>query len=189
MRGARGAELLGLARPRGLQTRRAKMEGSPEGGCLSGPGGLQAHAETTQAWEELLSRLQETLEVLSPQELRDFRSILQKVDVEPRVTALKLELEGGSTRGLARLLAKHYHPWAVTRVVTKVLRQLPRTDLLPRWQSDPADSLGEPDAGPGRGERRPEVFLAGRGLPPCRPARGFPGGSPGAPRRCLNPEG
>ncbi|XP_070247661.1 caspase-14-like [Myotis yumanensis] len=114
------------------------MEGSLEGGGLSGPDGPQTNGETTQTWEEMQSRVHETLEVLSPQELRNFRAILQKVDEEPRVTALKLELEGGSTRGLARLLAKHYHPWAAPRVLVKVLRQLPRTDLLPRWQSDPA---------------------------------------------------
>ncbi|KAK1332574.1 hypothetical protein QTO34_007257 [Cnephaeus nilssonii] len=115
------------------------MEGSLEGGCLSGPDGPRADGETTQAWEGLLSRLQKTLEVLSPQELRKFRSVLQKVDEEPRVTPLKLELEGGSIGGLARLLAKHYHPWAASRVIVKILRQLPRTDLLPLWQSDPAD--------------------------------------------------
>ncbi|KAM7062972.1 caspase-14-like [Molossus nigricans] len=88
--------------------------------------------------EELLRRLQETLDVLSPQELRNFRAILKKVDEEPRVSPLQLELEGGSTSGLARLVAKHYNPLAAPRVVVKVLRQLPRTDLLPRWQSDPA---------------------------------------------------
>lgn len=147
------------------------MEGSLEGGCLSGPDGPRADGETTQAWEGLLSRLQKTLEVLSPQELRKFRSVLQKVDEEPRVTPLKLELEGGSIGGLARLLAKHYHPWAASRVIIKILRQLPRTDLLPLWQSDPADGQGELGA--------PGPRWSSRGAP----ARGFPGGSPGAPSR------
>lgn len=147
------------------------MEGSLEGGCLSGPDGPRADGETTQAWEGLLSRLQKTLEVLSPQELRKFRSVLQKVDEEPRVTPLKLELEGGSIGGLARLLAKHYHPWAASRVIVKILRQLPRTDLLPLWQSDPADGQGEL-GGPG-------PRWSSRGAP----ARGFPSGSPGAPSR------
>lgn len=155
---------------RGLQIGWAKMEGSLEGGGLSGPGGPQTNGETTETWKEMQSRVQETLEWLSPQELRKFRAILQKMDEEPRVTELKLELEGGSTRGLAGLLAKHYHPWAAPRVLIKVLRQLPRTDLLPRWQSDPADGQGEPGA---------EVVLAGRGLPPCRPARRFPAGPQG----------
>lgn len=146
------------------------MEGSLEGGGLSEPDGPQTNGETAQTWKEMQSRVQETLEWLSPQELRKFRAILQKVDEEPRVTALKLELEGSSTRGLARLFAKHYHPCAAPRVLVKVLRQLPRTDLLPRWQSDPADDQGEPGA---------EVVLAERGLPPCRPARGFPAGPQG----------
>lgn len=95
------------------------------------------------AMEDLQSRLQEILDVLSPQELRTFRDILKKVDEVPRLSPLQLELEGGSTSGLARLLAKHYY-LAAPRVVTKVLRQLPRADLLQRWQSHPAaDSQGE----------------------------------------------
>lgn len=89
------------------------------------------------AMEDLQSRLQEILDVLSPQELRTFRDILKKVDEVPRLSPLQLELEGGSTSGLARLLAKHYY-LAAPRVVTKVLRQLPRADLLQRWQSHPA---------------------------------------------------
>ncbi|XP_045435392.1 caspase-14 isoform X1 [Pipistrellus kuhlii] len=110
------------------------MEGSLGGGLLSGSDGPQALGETTQAWEELLHRLQETLDLLSPQELRTFRSLLAKLDEEPRVTPLKLELEGGSIAGLARLLAKHYPPDTAARVLVRVLQQLPRTDLLPRWQ-------------------------------------------------------
>ncbi|ELK10097.1 Caspase-14 [Pteropus alecto] len=88
--------------------------------------------------EDLQSRLQETLDVLSPQELRNFRVILKTVDEMPRLSPLQLELEGGSTSGLARLLAKHYYLPAAPRVVTKVLQQLRRADLLQRWQSDPA---------------------------------------------------
>lgn len=105
--------------------------------------------------EDLQSRLQETLDVLSPQELRNFRVILKTVDEMPRLSPLQLELEGGSTSGLARLLAKHYYLSAAPRVVTKVLQQLRRADLLQRWQSDPAaDSQGERGAGPAAGDSR-----------------------------------
>lgn len=104
--------------------------------------------------EDLQSRLQEILDVLSPQELRTFRDILKKVDEVPRLSPLQLELEGGSTSGLARLLAKHYY-LAAPRVVTKVLRQLPRADLLQRWQSHPAaDSQGERGLAQPRGRFR-----------------------------------
>lgn len=106
------------------------------------------------AMEDLQSRLQEILDVLSPQELRTFRDILKKVDEVPRLSPLQLELEGGSTSGLARLLAKHYY-LAAPRVVTKVLRQLPRADLLQRWQSHPAaDSQGERGLAQPRGRFR-----------------------------------
>uniref|UniRef100_A0A480K298 Caspase-14 n=2 Tax=Sus scrofa TaxID=9823 RepID=A0A480K298_PIG len=80
-------------------------------------------------------RLQETLDQLSPQELRDFRTILKNVDAEPRVKELRLELEGGNASGLAQLLAKYYDSEAARRVMVQVLQQLPRADLLPRWRS------------------------------------------------------
>lgn len=95
-----------------------------------------APPKVAQAMEELQRQLQETLEVLSPQELSNFRAILKKVDEEPRVSPVQLELEGRTASGLAGLLAKHYYLRA-PRVLTKVLKQLPRADLLPRWQSDP----------------------------------------------------
>ncbi|KAJ8784071.1 hypothetical protein J1605_008571 [Eschrichtius robustus] len=92
--------------------------------------------------EELQSRLQETLDLLSSQELRSFRDHLRKV--EPRVSQVKLELEGRSPSELARLLAKQYYPPAAAkRVLVQVLEQLPRADLLPRWQSAAADGPGE----------------------------------------------
>lgn len=91
--------------------------------------------------EELQKRLQETLKVLTPQELSSFRIILKTVDEEPRVSPLQLELQGQTVSGLASLLAKHYYLPAAPRVLTKVLKRLHRADLLPRWQSDPtADS-------------------------------------------------
>lgn len=94
--------------------------------------------------EELQKRLQETLKVLTPQELSSFRFILKTVDEEPRVSPLQLELHGRTASGLASLLAKHYYLPAAPRVLTKVLKQLRRADLLPRWQGDPtADSPGE----------------------------------------------
>nr|XP_045759967.1 caspase-14-like isoform X4 [Mirounga angustirostris] len=87
------------------------------------------------AVEELQSRVQETLDLLSPQELSNFRIFLKSVDEEPRVTPLRLELEGKSTKGLARLLVQHYcEPAAASRVLTKVLQQLRRVDLLQRWR-------------------------------------------------------
>ncbi|XP_030884139.1 caspase-14-like isoform X2 [Leptonychotes weddellii] len=87
------------------------------------------------AVEELQSRVQETLDLLSPQELSNFRIFLKSVDEEPRVTPLRLELEGKSTKRLARLLVQHYcEPAAASRVLTKVLQQLRRVDLLQRWQ-------------------------------------------------------
>ncbi|KAG8521514.1 Caspase-14, partial [Galemys pyrenaicus] len=110
------------------------MEGSPGSGLRWGSNGHPA----PQALEELQSRLRETLDVLSPWELRNFRAILKTVDEEPRVSQLQLELEGGSASGLAHLLAKHYYLPAAPRVVAKVLEQLPRADLLQRWQSEPA---------------------------------------------------
>ncbi|XP_012590502.1 PREDICTED: caspase-14-like [Condylura cristata] len=110
------------------------MEGSPGSGPRWGSNGHRA----PQALDELQSRLLETLGVLSPRELRNFRAILKTVDEEPRVSQLQLELEGDSASGLAQLLAKHYYLPAAPRVVTKVLQQLRRADLLQRWESDPA---------------------------------------------------
>ncbi|KAI5944966.1 caspase-14-like [Manis javanica] len=89
--------------------------------------------------EELQNRLQETLAVLSPQELRHFRIILQKVDEEPRVSQVQLELEGGSASGLARLLARHYYLPDAARVFTTVLQRLRRVDLLARWKGETAE--------------------------------------------------
>ncbi|XP_032264852.1 caspase-8-like isoform X3 [Phoca vitulina] len=87
------------------------------------------------AVEELQSRVQETLDLLSPQELSNFRIFLKSVDEEPRVTPWRLELEGKNTKGLARLLVQHYcEPAAASRVLTKVLQQLRRVDLFQRWQ-------------------------------------------------------
>lgn len=123
--------------------------------------------------EEMQSRFQETLDGLSPLELRNFRALLRRVDEEPRVSPLQLELEGGNASGLARLLAKHYQPRAAPRVLIKVLQQLPRVDLVRRWQSDPADGQGERAGGP----------------------RGFPGratgggGGPGRARALAPPPG
>ncbi|XP_004419595.1 PREDICTED: caspase-14-like [Ceratotherium simum simum] len=122
------------------------MEGSMGGGRRSGSDGLQVPAKITPAMEELQSRLQETLDVLSPQELRSFRVILKTVDEEPRVSPLQLELEGGSASGLARLLAKHYYLRAAPRVLAKVLEQLRRADLLASWQN--AAAAAAEDDGP-----------------------------------------
>lgn len=102
--------------------------------------------------EELQNRLQETLAVLSPQELRHFRIILQKVDEEPRVSQVQLELEGGSASGLARLLARHYYLPDAARVFTTVLQRLRRVDLLARWKGETAEGAGERRLG----ERGPE---------------------------------
>ncbi|XP_032315070.1 caspase-14 isoform X1 [Camelus ferus] len=120
------------------------MEGRPGSGWRSEPNGLQASPKIPQTTEELQRRLQETLDLLSPQELRNFCVILEKMGVEPRVSQLRLELEGRSASGLARLLAKHYCPPAAKRVLVKVLQQLPRADLLPRWQNAAADGRGIP---------------------------------------------
>ncbi|XP_057410775.1 caspase-14-like [Balaenoptera acutorostrata] len=114
------------------------MEGSPGIGWRSGSDGSRAPPKIPPAMEELQSRLQETLDLLSSQELRSFRDHLRKV--EPRVSQVKLELEGRSPSELARLLAKQYYPPAAAkRVLVQVLEQLPRADLLPRWQSAAAD--------------------------------------------------
>lgn len=146
-----------------------------------------APPKVAQAMEELQRQLQETLEVLSPQELSNFRAILKKVDEEPRVSPVQLELEGRTASGLAGLLAKHYYLRA-PRVLTKVLKQLPRADLLPRWQSDPTacsqGKLGDDPAahqvlgwGGGEGGYKSGRSRGAWGLVP--PPRGFPGGSPG----------
>nr|XP_008512342.1 PREDICTED: caspase-14-like [Equus przewalskii] len=58
------------------------------GGRRSGSDGLRWPSKTMPAMEELQSRLQETLDLLSPQELRSFRRILKTVDEEPRVLFL-----------------------------------------------------------------------------------------------------
>lgn len=156
-----------------------------------------APPKVARAMEELQRRLRETLDVLSPQELSNFRAILKKVDEEPRVSPVQLELEGRTASGLAGLLAKHYYLQAAPRVLTKVLKQLPRADLLPRWQSDPtAYSQGErgddPAAhrvlgwGGGQGGYKSGGSRGAWGLVP--PPRGFPGrsrggaGSPGERR-------
>ncbi|XP_006067422.1 caspase-14 isoform X4 [Bubalus bubalis] len=114
------------------------MEGSLGSGRRSGSDGQPAPPKISPATEELQSRLQETLDLLSSQELRSFRDHLKKV--EPPVSQVKLELEGHTPSGLAKLLAKHYYPAAVAkRVLVQVLELLPRADLLPRWQSAPTD--------------------------------------------------
>ncbi|XP_005222518.1 caspase-14-like isoform X2 [Bos indicus] len=114
------------------------MEGSLGSGRRSGSDGQPAPPKISPTTEELQSRLQETLDLLSSQELRSFRDHLKKV--EPPVSQVKLELEGHSPSGLAKLLAKHYYPAAVAkRVLVQVLELLPRADLLPRWQSAPTD--------------------------------------------------
>lgn len=149
------------------------------------------------AVEELQSRVQETLDLLSPQELSNFRIFLKSVDEEPRVTPWRLELEGKNTKGLARLLVQHYcEPAAASRVLTKVLQQLRRVDLFQRWQdAAAAEDRGELGAamypgwgrglvsrgaaGPGAGRVGRAGVSAGFG----RGARGFRarlgGGAPG----------
>ncbi|KAM8759410.1 caspase-14-like isoform 1-T1 [Rhynchonycteris naso] len=114
------------------------MEGSLGGGLLSRSDGSRPPLETTLAMEELRERVQKTLDLLTPLELKSFRACLKKVDEEPRMSQLRLELEGRNIPGLAQLLAKYYPPGAAPRVLIKVLQQLPRTDLLPLWQSDSA---------------------------------------------------
>ncbi|KAF3827038.1 hypothetical protein GH733_002524 [Mirounga leonina] len=119
------------------------------------------------AVEELQSRVQETLDLLSPQELSNFRIFLKSVDEEPRVTPLRLELEGKSTKGLARLLVQHYcEPAAASRVLTKVLQQLRRVDLLQRWRdAAAAEGRGELGAASSRGWGRGLVSGEPRGIP------------------------
>ncbi|XP_037004188.1 caspase-14-like [Artibeus jamaicensis] len=115
------------------------MEGSPGVRHFSSSEGPGAPPKTTHSMEELQKltlHVKETLDVLTPLELRNFRDILKKVDEEPRVTQVQLELEGDNTLKLARLLAKQYYASA-PRVLTKVLQQLPRADLLPRWETNP----------------------------------------------------
>lgn len=117
-----------------------------------GSDGRQAPPKITPTVEELQSRVQETLDLLSPRELSHFRVLLKTVDEGPRVSPLRLELEGGSKAGLARLLAQHYYLPAVSRVLIKVLQQLRRADLLPRWQSaEDDDRRGERGAAASRG--------------------------------------
>ncbi|XP_054451197.1 caspase-14-like [Pteronotus mesoamericanus] len=112
------------------------MEGSLGGGRFSLSEAPWAPSEIKPAMEELQKRVKETLDVLSPLELRNFRDLLKKVDEEPRVTQVQLELEGGNTLKLAQLLSKHYYA-SVPRVLTKVLQQLPRADLVQCWQENP----------------------------------------------------
>lgn len=137
------------------------MEGSLGSGRRSRSDGQPAPAKISPATEELQSRLQETLDLLSSQELRSFRDHLKKV--EPRASQVKLELEGHSSSGLAGLLAKLYPPAAAKRVLVQVLELLPRADLLPRWQSAPTDCPGECAGIPGGGGAR------GRGVWPPPP--------------------
>ena len=141
------------------------MEGSLGSGRRSRSDGQPAPAKISPATEELQSRLQETLDLLSSQELRSFRDHLKKV--EPRASQVKLELEGHSSSGLAGLLAKLYPPAAAKRVLVQVLELLPRADLLPRWQSAPADCPGECAGIPGGGG------VGASGFGPRRP--GIPG--------------
>ncbi|XP_019274307.2 uncharacterized protein LOC109248778 isoform X2 [Panthera pardus] len=108
-----------------------------------GSDGRQAPPKITPTVEELQSRVQETLDLLSPRELSHFRVLLKTVDERPRLSPVRLELEGDSKAGLARLLAQHYYLPAVSRVLVKVLQQLRRADLLPRWQSAEDDDRRE----------------------------------------------
>lgn len=150
-----------------LRHRRLTMEESPGSG---------RHLERN-LWRTPLKlpplpiRLQETLDQLSPQELRDFRTILKNVDAEPRVKELRLELEGGNASGLAQLLAKYYDSEAARRVMVQVLQQLPRADLLPRWRSAApavvAAGQGELAGIPGAGAV--ERVLGDRGIRPHSP--------------------
>ncbi|OWK02542.1 hypothetical protein Celaphus_00010270 [Cervus elaphus hippelaphus] len=137
------------------------MEGSLGSGRRSRSDGQPAPAKISPATEELQSRLQETLDLLSSQELRSFRDHLKKV--EPRASQVKLELEGHSSSGLAGLLAKLYPPAAAKRVLVQVLELLPRADLLPRWQSAPTDcpdhvALRDPRTGSVMIKEMTEVF-------------------------------
>lgn len=129
--------------PRAPGCVRVTMAGIPARGQLPGFRVSPAPRKTCAVVEELQSRLQETLDLLTPQELSKFRVILRKLDEEPRVSPLRLELEGGSASGLASLLAKHYY-LSAPRVIAKVLQELRRADLLLCWQSAPAaDGAGE----------------------------------------------
>uniref|UniRef100_A0A8C0TAV6 Caspase-14-like n=3 Tax=Canis lupus TaxID=9612 RepID=A0A8C0TAV6_CANLF len=119
------------------------MERSPGSGGRWECSGPPAPPELTPDVAELQSRVQETLELLSPQDLRNFRLLLKTVDEEPRVSPVKLELEGRKKAGLARLVAQNYCEPAASRVLVKVLRQLRRADLLRLWQGA-ADRGGIP---------------------------------------------
>ncbi|XP_072582616.1 caspase-14-like isoform X2 [Vulpes vulpes] len=119
------------------------MERSPGSGGRWERSSPPAPPELTPDVEELQSRVQETLELLSPQDLRNFRLLLKTVDEEPRVSPVKLELEGRKKAGLARLVAQNYCEPAASRVLVKVLRQLRRADLLRLWQGA-ADRGGIP---------------------------------------------
>lgn len=101
----------------------------------------------------LAALLQAPLELLSERELRKLRVLLLREAEEPRVSPLRLELEGGSAAGLAVLLATNYYLPAAPRVVADLLRRLGRADLLARWPGDPAGG-GERAGEPGRGSNR-----------------------------------
>lgn len=118
------------------------MEDNPARGRRSRPHGPREPPKITPAVEKLQSRLQEILNMLTPEELHKFRVILKTVDEEPRVSDLKLELEGRSASGLACLLVKHYYLPIAPRVVTKVLERLCRADLLRRWKNYRAADAG-----------------------------------------------
>lgn len=113
------------------------MERGLESCRRSESSGLRAPPITAAV--DLQSRVQETLDLLSPQELSNFRIFLKSVDEEPRVTPLRLELAGNSKERLADLLVQHYcEPASASRVLIKVLQQLRRADLLRRWQGSGA---------------------------------------------------
>lgn len=143
MRGRLGADLGWVPAAPALPRLWAAMERSPGSGGRWECGSPPAPPELTPDVEELQSRVQETLELLSPQDLRNFRLLLKTVDEEPRVSPVKLELEGHKKAGLARLVAQNYCEPAASRVLVKVLRQLRRADLLRLWQGA-ADRGGIP---------------------------------------------
>lgn len=126
------------------------MERGLESCPRSESNGLRAPPITAAV--DLQSRVQETLDLLSPQELSNFRIFLKSVDEEPRVTPLRLELAGNSKERLAGLLVQHYcEPASASRVLVKVLQQLRRADLLRRWQgAGAADDRGELGRGGGQ---------------------------------------
>lgn len=132
---------------------------------------------------DLQSRVQETLDLLSPQELSNFRIFLKSVDEEPRVTPLRLELAGNSKERLAGLLVQHYcEPASASRVLIKVLQQLRRADLLRRWQgagaADDRGELGGQVPGLRAGPGEPGVLgMGGR----VRVSAGFGTAAPGVP--------